>query len=60
VNELTVSPCGVPSGARTVATVTPVAYNAQAFRKASALKRGAEPVCELGAGLDKGITLILS
>ena len=60
VNELTVSPCGVPSDARTVATQTPVANIAQAFRKASASKWGAEPGCGLGAGLDKGITLILS
>ena len=60
VNELTVNPCGVPSEARTVATVTPVANIAQAFRKASALKRGAWLGCGLGAGLDKGVTLILS
>ena len=60
VNELTVKPCGVPSDARTVATATPVANIAQAFRKASASKWGAEPGCGLGAGLDKGITLILS
>jgi hypothetical protein len=49
VNELTVSPCGVPSDARTVATATPVANFAQASRKASAL-----------VALDKSITLILS
>jgi hypothetical protein len=60
VNELTVSPCGVPSDARTVATATPVANIEQAFRKASVLKMGAEPGGGLGAGLDKGITLILS
>ena len=60
VNELTVRPCGVPSEARTVATVTPVAKRAQAFRKASASNRGAEPGDELEAGLDKCITLILS
>jgi hypothetical protein len=60
VNELTVSPWGVPSGARTVATATPVANIEQAFRKASALKSGAGPLRELEAGLDKAITLILS
>jgi hypothetical protein len=60
VNELTVSPCGVPSGARTVATATPLANIEQAFRKASVLKRGVELACELGTGLDKTITLILS
>ncbi len=60
VNELTVSPCGVPSGARTVATATPVANMEQAFRKASGLNGGAELDCVLEAGLDKAITLILS
>ena len=60
VNELTVSPCGVPSGALTVATATPVANIEQAFRKASVLKLGAELGCALEAGLDKAITLILS
>ena len=60
VNELTVSPCGLPSEALTVATATPVANIEQAFRKASVLKRGAELGCGLGAGLDKAITLILS
>jgi hypothetical protein len=55
-----VSPCGVPSGARTVATATPVANMEQAFRKASGLNGGAELDCVLEAGLDKAITLILS
>jgi hypothetical protein len=43
-----------------VATVTPVANRAQASRNVSASKRGTESPGELGAGLDKAITLILS
>src|SRR5271166_5665258 len=48
------------SDARTLATPTPVANIAQAFRKASVLKWGAALLRALGAGLDKSITLILS
>ena len=60
VNELMVRPWGVPSGARTVATATPVANKAQAFRKAAASNRGPGSGSGLETGLDKAITLILS
>lgn len=43
-----------------MATATPVANMEQAFRKASVSNGEAVPDCELGAGLDKAITLILS
>ena len=57
VKELAVSPCGSPSGPRTVVTVIPVAKRAQARRKLS----GSTDVQLIpSVTLDNVLTLILS
>ena len=60
VKELTVSPCGEPSGARTVATVIPVANKLHASRKVFVSRLPARRGSAWMAALDKGLTLILS
>jgi hypothetical protein len=60
VKELTVKPCVEPSGARTVATVTPEANELHASRKVFVSRLPARRARAWIAALDKGITLILS
>jgi hypothetical protein len=60
VKELTVRPCGEPSGARTVATVTPEPKRLHASRKVLVSSVPVRRARAWMAALDKGLTLILS